>query len=164
MGTLVPEGPHSVHVRCVLYCTNVTLPLARSAPRRCGAPPNRVDPTSNNPEDDQPPNANLPINWRDRSIKMSFGERLRLQVQEQARDQRAGGPLNAALLCPHCGQAGHVHESPTKVKTGISGSKATAALLTGGLTLLTPGIGLSRKARAMARACGNCGSKWTVVT
>jgi hypothetical protein len=45
------------------------------------------------------------------------------------------------------------------VKAGISGGKATGAILTGGLSLLA--TGLSRKHAATEANCGNCGSRWT---
>jgi hypothetical protein len=44
-------------------------------------------------------------------------------------------------------------------KAGISGGKATGAILTGGLSLLA--TGLSRKERLTEAHCDNCGSTWT---
>lgn len=46
-----------------------------------------------------------------------------------------------------------------KEKAGISGGKATAAVLTGGVSIL--GTGLSRKQRVTRATCGECGSVWT---
>ena len=68
-----------------------------------------------------------------------------------------------ALVCPHCGEKGRISQHPTTIKAGVSGGKATAAILTGGLSLLVPGVGLSRKQRATARHCEACGSDWTVL-
>jgi hypothetical protein len=45
-----------------------------------------------------------------------------------------------------------------KVKRGISGGKATGAVLTGGVSMLA--TGLSRKEAATKATCGNCGSRW----
>ncbi len=45
-----------------------------------------------------------------------------------------------------------------KNKKGISGGKATGAILTGGVSLLA--TGLSRKEAATAATCGNCKSGW----
>lgn len=67
---------------------------------------------------------------------------------------------SAALLCPHCGERGQITSKPVKVKRGISGGKATGALLTGGISLL--GTGLSRKEHHVERWCHNCGSSWLV--
>ncbi len=62
------------------------------------------------------------------------------------------------IICPHCGEPGSVHCQTIKQKAGISGGKAMAGLMTGGLSLLA--TGLSRK-QAMTEAwCGNCKSVW----
>lgn len=44
------------------------------------------------------------------------------------------------------------------MKAGVSGGKATAALLTGGFSLLA--MGLSRKQRVTEAWCSNCQSTW----
>ena len=62
------------------------------------------------------------------------------------------------LIYPHCQTQGHVTTSPIKVKTGVSGGKATAALLTGGLSLFA--VGLSRKQAVTSAHCSRCGSTW----
>jgi hypothetical protein len=64
-----------------------------------------------------------------------------------------------ALICPHCQTQGNVTTSPIKVKTGVSGGKATAAVLTGGLSLFA--VGLSRKQAVTSAHCSHCGSTWT---
>ena len=43
-------------------------------------------------------------------------------------------------------------------KRGISGGKATGAVMTGGLSMLA--TGLSRKERVNALHCDNCGMTW----
>jgi hypothetical protein len=68
------------------------------------------------------------------------------------------GPLNAELVCPHCTLRGHVRTKEVYRKSGISGAKATGALLTGGLSVLA--TGLSRKDRVTQAHCMNCGSTW----
>jgi hypothetical protein len=65
---------------------------------------------------------------------------------------------NAHMICPHCQTRGTVSTSKTKVKQGISGGKATGAVLTGGLSLLA--VGLSRKQKATKARCSNCGAEW----
>ncbi len=63
------------------------------------------------------------------------------------------------IVCPHCYTRGKVRTRPRVVKRGISGGKATAAVLTGGLSIL--GTGLSRKQHVTEAACSNCGQTWT---
>lgn len=70
----------------------------------------------------------------------------------------AYGPLNAAMVCPHCQTKGQVRTTPTKRKAGISGAKATGALLTGGLSILA--MGLSRKQAVTQAHCDHCGCTW----
>ena len=69
------------------------------------------------------------------------------------------GPVGKELICPHCQAQGHVHTKSVQQKKGISGGKATAALLTGGVSMLA--TGLSRNEQATEAYCGNCKSKWT---
>lgn len=86
----------------------------------------------------------------------------RTTAQAQAkRDSAAAGKASReALVCPHCQTAGQVTSRAVTVKKGISGGKATGALLTGGLSLgLT---GLSRKEGVTERHCGKCRSTWHV--
>lgn len=61
----------------------------------------------------------------------------------------------AQIVCPRCQMAGHVTVSATSKKRGVSGGKATGALLTGGASLLL--VGLSRKEYVQLLACSNCG-------
>src|SRR5216684_1345715 len=64
------------------------------------------------------------------------------------------GSVNSAMICPHCQTKGSVRTKQTTQKAGISGGKATAAILTGGLSLLA--MGLSRKEQRTQAHCGNC--------
>jgi transcription elongation factor Elf1 len=68
------------------------------------------------------------------------------------------GKLNEALICPHCGQKGHVRIEVVKAKKGISGAKATGAILTSGLSILI--TGLSRKETVTKAHCENCNVVW----
>ena len=72
---------------------------------------------------------------------------------------RSRGPINAQLVCSHCGEQGHVRTKRATVKTGISGAKATGALLTGGVSVLA--TGLSRKQKVTQAYCGHCESEWS---
>lgn len=75
-------------------------------------------------------------------------------------EDRLYGPVNAQLVCPHCGKQGMVRAKPVKVKGGISGGKATGALLTGGVSILA--TGLSRKNRVTEARCGSCQTTWHI--
>lgn len=68
------------------------------------------------------------------------------------------GATNPQLVCPHCQTKGKVRAKSVHQKKGISGGKATAALLTGGVSILA--TGLSRKENATAAHCDNCNSNW----
>jgi len=68
------------------------------------------------------------------------------------------GRVNPALICPHCQMSGNVRVKPITKKVGISGAKATGALLTGGLSVLV--TGLSRTDDLTEAHCGNCSSTW----
>jgi DNA-directed RNA polymerase subunit RPC12/RpoP len=70
----------------------------------------------------------------------------------------AFGPVHPQVVCPHCGVRGPVHLKKTKQKKGVSGGKATAAVLTGGVSILA--TGLSRKEKGMQAFCENCRVKW----
>lgn len=67
--------------------------------------------------------------------------------------------LNQNMICPHCNTKGSVTTQQVKRKEGIHGGKATAAVLTCGLTLF--GTGLSRKNKITEASCSNCGMVWT---
>ena len=62
------------------------------------------------------------------------------------------------MICPHCQIKGSVKTRRVKRKSGIHGGKATAALLTAGISLL--GTGLSRKENVTEAHCSNCGATW----
>ena len=80
------------------------------------------------------------MGWKDAALFMAHGE------------------LNPKMVCPHCGVRGTVHAQPKKMKAGVSGGKATAALLTGGISLLA--VGLSRRQQVTEAWCRNCDSTW----
>lgn len=68
------------------------------------------------------------------------------------------GLVNEKILCPHCNSTGCVYIKKISKKAGVSGGKATAALLTGGLSLFV--AGLSRKEKITEAYCSNCNSQW----
>jgi hypothetical protein len=68
------------------------------------------------------------------------------------------GPINPAMVCPHCQTRGRVHARRVKVDAGISGEKAAAAVITGGISVLV--TGLSSAGECTEAACENCLSVW----
>ena len=68
------------------------------------------------------------------------------------------GPINPAMLCPHCQAKGNIRTKHVVQKRGISGGKATAALITGGISVLA--TGLSRKEGATQAYCASCNNTW----
>lgn len=82
--------------------------------------------------------------------QLSFGQRVHL-----ASLTSTYGALHPQVVCPHCQTRGAVRVKREKQKQGVSGGKATAALLTGGVSLLA--TGLSRKGWVTQAHCGNCG-------
>jgi uncharacterized protein (DUF983 family) len=80
------------------------------------------------------------------------------EAKERRREEWVYGSVNSALICPHCQTKGKVRTKQIDRKAGISGGKATAAVLTGGVSLLA--TGLSRKQQMTAARCGECGSAW----
>lgn len=80
--------------------------------------------------------------------------------RSQTRAAAPRGNAVKAVVCPHCQQAGRVTAKRVKVKAGVSGGKATGAVLTGGLSLFA--TGLSRKQQVTEMRCGNCGVTWHV--
>ncbi len=68
------------------------------------------------------------------------------------------GKINSAMVCPHCQSIGKIRTKEVKQKKGVSGGKATAAVLTAGVSLLA--VGLSRKEGATQAHCDNCNNTW----
>ena len=68
------------------------------------------------------------------------------------------GSRSGVIVCPHCTFKGQVHTKSINKKVGISGGKATAALLTGGVSLLV--TGLAKKEALTEAHCCHCKSTW----
>lgn len=64
------------------------------------------------------------------------------------------------VICPHCQKKGDVFYKKTDRKKGISGGKATAAILTLGWSMLA--TGLSRKENHIQAHCINCNTTWDI--
>jgi len=88
-------------------------------------------------------------------------EELSKYRKEQAERQKMTtyGTIKPQMICPHCQTKGSVRTKPVTKKTGISGGKATAALLTGGMSMLA--TGLSRKEGMTQAHCEKCNNTWT---
>lgn len=67
---------------------------------------------------------------------------------------------NQHMKCPHCEAVGHIRTRIVKQKQGISGGKATGAVMTMGVSMLA--TGLSRKQKVTECRCGRCGMTWHV--
>lgn len=87
----------------------------------------------------------------------SIGERLSAWAAN-VRTEGEWGPLNPALICPHCQEKGSVRTKPVDRKAGISGAKVAGAVLLGPISLLA--TGLSRRETVTQAHCGNCSSTW----
>lgn len=68
------------------------------------------------------------------------------------------GIVNPIIICPQCQMKGYVHTKPFEKKNGISGAKATGAILTGGISLLL--TGLSQTDNVTQAHCENCNTDW----
>lgn len=66
------------------------------------------------------------------------------------------------MVCPHCQTRGTVTVTKTRTKVGISGGKATAAVFTGGASMLA--TGLSRKRWVNRCRCARCTMVWDINT
>ncbi|HLR83394.1 MAG TPA: hypothetical protein VK059_00510 [Nocardioidaceae bacterium] len=78
-------------------------------------------------------------------------------VRKQNEQANAGADK---IICEHCGERGQVTVRVVTRGKGISGGKATAGLMTGGLSL--PLAGLSKNQQVRHLTCGNCGMAWDV--
>ena len=83
-----------------------------------------------------------------------------MEMRKQASLAATYGAKNVALVCPHCTEKGNVRTKPITAKKGVSGAKATGAILTGGVSLLA--TGLSRKENQTQMHCDNCNSNWAI--
>jgi len=103
---------------------------------------------------------------RDRRTRVDAQKSARAAYRAAVRDAKpAGQPAPSThgrsrpeIVCPQCQTKGSVSVESVKRKTGIHGGKATAALFTGGVSLLATGLSGHR---ATTRAhCNNCKSTW----
>lgn len=83
--------------------------------------------------------------------KTTFSPEARQQAMSRAEAQKL-------IICSYCHQAGGVTVRNIQQKQGVSGGKATSALLTGGASLLA--VGLSKKGMVNELTCSRCQMKW----
>ena len=92
-----------------------------------------------------------------KKVEKEKEEQRQLKLRLAAMDQQKAW-ADAQLVCPHCQQRGYVRTGPITLKKGISGGKATGAVLTGGLSLFA--TGLSHKEQHTQAHCSSCKSTW----
>jgi hypothetical protein len=92
--------------------------------------------------------------WQEGSQQIANGQAHGISPSDMAKH----GALREQMICPHCQTKGRVLTKLIQKKAGISGGKATGALLTGGVSLLA--TGLSRKEALTEAHCLNCSSTW----
>jgi hypothetical protein len=80
------------------------------------------------------------------------------RIERDVSDMFTHGTVSPQMLCPHCQMRGAVRTRQVAQKKGLSGGKATAAVVTLGWSMLV--TGLSRKERNTRAHCGNCQSTW----
>lgn len=85
-------------------------------------------------------------------------QQLRKEEARQRFQELTYGTINQEMICPHCQAKGKIRTKYIKKKKGVSGGKATAAVLTGGISLLA--VGLSRKEEITQGHCDNCSNTW----
>jgi hypothetical protein len=71
-----------------------------------------------------------------------------------------GACFNEEMVCPHCQVKGQIRTQKGKVKAGVSGGKATGALLTLGVSLWL--VGLSQRKLVTNATCENCQMTWAI--
>lgn len=98
--------------------------------------------------------------FKERVERLEQGRRESLEAAARRNDAvyAARSRQDAAKVCPHCQSKGSVHTHSITVKNGIDGRKATAAVVTGGWSVLA--TGLSKKDRQTEAHCSKCGATW----
>mgnify|MGYP006292580005 CR=1 FL=1 len=90
----------------------------------------------------------------------AYREEKNREAKEKIREDNVTlhGYIYPQVIGPHCNTSGHVHAKKIRQKKGISGAKATGALLTGGASILA--TELSRKETNTEAYCSKCGQTW----
>ena len=91
-------------------------------------------------------------------IAITIAIAMTVNATPEERETWAHGDRNPAMVCPHCKVVGKVRTKSVIQKKGVSGGRATAAILTGGVSLVA--TGLSRKEQGTQAYCENCRNTW----
>ena len=89
-------------------------------------------------------------------VRSKGDEKYNPELFQKQQEQQQLASIN--MICPHCQTKGSVITKQIKKKVGVSGGKATAGILTCGLSLFA--VGLSRKDIITEAECSNCNSIW----
>jgi hypothetical protein len=79
-------------------------------------------------------------------------------LPQEVKDRMGWRPINPEMICPHCQEKGTVRTKVARHRKGIHVGKVTAALLTGGVSLLA--TGLSSHEILTEAQCSNCKNSW----
>ncbi len=90
--------------------------------------------------------------------KKAIEEIEKQEKKQEEKQKQLKVNMDKKILCPHCQEKGHVTTQKIKKKKGISGAKATGAVLTAGLSTLA--TGLAKKEDVTEAKCTNCGQVW----
>lgn len=89
---------------------------------------------------------------------MIYRSNMSPEAQVKAEDRRKA---QARIICQHCQKTGSVTVRHVQQKQGVSGGKATSAILTGGVSLFA--VGLSKKGWVNELTCSSCGMTWHAI-
>jgi hypothetical protein len=91
------------------------------------------------------------------AVRSIVAEKRKKEAERFERAQR-GRVGQGQIVCPHCQTRGTVTTRQVMLKKGINGGKATAAILTGGISLFFTGLSLEQE--TTEATCSNCGATW----
>lgn len=100
----------------------------------------------------------LTTDWAE--VEESNRRKKATEEKERQKQKQEERERQLKIVCPHCHESGFVTAERVKLKKGISGGKATGALITAGWSVLF--TGLSREEDARKLTCSNCGTEWHV--
>ena len=95
---------------------------------------------------------------RDQKETANMSPEEKEKYYENKRALASFGQSSPMMVCPHCQIKGQVRAKKITKNKGISGGKATGAVLTGGLSVLA--TGLSRNEDVTQAHCDECNSTW----
>lgn len=93
-----------------------------------------------------------------RATKWTTLDYQKAKILPRTLDPEGHWVLNTKIVCPYCRVAGNVYSAKVQANKGISGEKAIAAWVTGGISLAT--IGISNIEVVNGFLCKNCNTDW----